>query len=264
MTAGLPTRPAVAVHAEAGRFAYDTMTLVGPGTWEAARAAVDCALTAADLVLGGRARGVRAVPAARPPRDPGRLRRLVLPQQRRGRGRGAASRRARAGGGHRHRRAPGQRHGRDLLRPRRTCSTARSTSTPLPGGSRTSWATPTRPAPATARVHPQPAAARGDRRRPLAGGDRRPGRLGGRRGLLGAWSSPSASTPRPTTPRARSSSPADGYRAAGVGPRREPACPPSSSRRAATTCRPSAAWSRRTWTDTQGQPPASPAATPRP
>ena len=29
------------------------MTLVGPGTWEAARAAVDCALTAVDLVLAG-------------------------------------------------------------------------------------------------------------------------------------------------------------------------------------------------------------------
>jgi acetoin utilization deacetylase AcuC-like enzyme len=53
MTAGLPTRTAKAIHAEAGRFAYDTMTLVGPGTWPAARAAVDCALTAADLVTGG-------------------------------------------------------------------------------------------------------------------------------------------------------------------------------------------------------------------
>jgi acetoin utilization deacetylase AcuC-like enzyme len=53
MTAGLPTRPAVAVHAEAGSYAYDTMTLIGPGTWEAARAAVDCAVTAADLVLAG-------------------------------------------------------------------------------------------------------------------------------------------------------------------------------------------------------------------
>ncbi|HET9423488.1 MAG TPA: hypothetical protein VFO49_20290, partial [Nocardioides sp.] len=53
MTAGIPTRPAVAVHAEAGTFAYDTMTLVGPGTWEAARAAVDCAVTAAALVLAG-------------------------------------------------------------------------------------------------------------------------------------------------------------------------------------------------------------------
>jgi acetoin utilization deacetylase AcuC-like enzyme len=53
MTAGIPTRPAVAVHAEAGRFAYDTMTLIGPGTWEAARAAVDCAVTAAALIQAG-------------------------------------------------------------------------------------------------------------------------------------------------------------------------------------------------------------------
>ncbi len=53
MTAGLPTRPAVSVHADAGRFAYDTMTLIGPGTWTAARAAADCALTAVDLVVGG-------------------------------------------------------------------------------------------------------------------------------------------------------------------------------------------------------------------
>ncbi len=53
MTGGLPARPAMAVHADAGRFAYDTMSLVGPGTWDAARAAVDCALTAADLVAGG-------------------------------------------------------------------------------------------------------------------------------------------------------------------------------------------------------------------
>jgi acetoin utilization deacetylase AcuC-like enzyme len=42
-----------ATWARAGWFAYDTMTLVGPGTWEAARAAVDCALTAVDLVAGG-------------------------------------------------------------------------------------------------------------------------------------------------------------------------------------------------------------------
>ncbi|MET0840380.1 MAG: histone deacetylase family protein [Marmoricola sp.] len=53
MTGGLPARPAAAVHADAGRFAYDTMTLVGPGTWDAARAAVDCALTAAELVVAG-------------------------------------------------------------------------------------------------------------------------------------------------------------------------------------------------------------------
>jgi acetoin utilization deacetylase AcuC-like enzyme len=53
MTGGLPARPAAAVHADAGRFCYDTMTLVGPGTWQAARAAVDCALTAVDLVAAG-------------------------------------------------------------------------------------------------------------------------------------------------------------------------------------------------------------------
>ncbi len=47
-----PAVPA-AVSARAGRFAYDTMTLIGPGTWEAARGATDAALTAADLVLAG-------------------------------------------------------------------------------------------------------------------------------------------------------------------------------------------------------------------
>jgi acetoin utilization deacetylase AcuC-like enzyme len=50
MTQGMPPTRAVATHGRAGQFGYDTMTLVGPGTWEAARAAVDCALTAADLV----------------------------------------------------------------------------------------------------------------------------------------------------------------------------------------------------------------------
>jgi acetoin utilization deacetylase AcuC-like enzyme len=48
-----PRRPPAAVWAKPGWFAYDTMTLVGPGTWEAARAAADCALTAVDLVLAG-------------------------------------------------------------------------------------------------------------------------------------------------------------------------------------------------------------------
>jgi acetoin utilization deacetylase AcuC-like enzyme len=50
---GLPVREPVAVHARAGRWCYDTMTLVGPGTWEAARASVDAALTAVDLVASG-------------------------------------------------------------------------------------------------------------------------------------------------------------------------------------------------------------------
>ena len=62
-----PTRPAavpVAASARAGRFAYDTMSAIGPGSWNAIRGAVDCALTAADLALA-------AAPAAyaccRPP-----------------------------------------------------------------------------------------------------------------------------------------------------------------------------------------------------
>jgi len=54
----------VAVWARPGYFAYDTMTLIGPGTWEAARAAVDAALTAADLVREGAAAAYACV---RPP-----------------------------------------------------------------------------------------------------------------------------------------------------------------------------------------------------
>lgn len=50
---GLPLQSPAAVHGRVGRFCYDTMTLVGPGTWEAARAAADAALTAADLVGAG-------------------------------------------------------------------------------------------------------------------------------------------------------------------------------------------------------------------
>src|SRR3954452_8204878 len=53
MSGGLPVRAASAVHADAGRFGYDTMTLVGPGTWTAARAAADCARTAAELLGPG-------------------------------------------------------------------------------------------------------------------------------------------------------------------------------------------------------------------
>lgn len=46
-------REPTAVSARTGFYCYDTMTAIGPGTWEAIRAAADCALTAADLVLGG-------------------------------------------------------------------------------------------------------------------------------------------------------------------------------------------------------------------
>jgi acetoin utilization deacetylase AcuC-like enzyme len=50
---GSPLVEPTAVWARPGFFAYDTMTLIGEGTWEAARAAVDVALTAADLVREG-------------------------------------------------------------------------------------------------------------------------------------------------------------------------------------------------------------------
>ena len=53
LLAGLPLRSPAATHGRAGRFCYDTMTLVGPGSWEAMRAAADSALTAADLVASG-------------------------------------------------------------------------------------------------------------------------------------------------------------------------------------------------------------------
>ncbi len=46
-----PTR----IEGRAGHWALDTSTYILPGTYEAARAAVDVALTAADLVLGGEA-----------------------------------------------------------------------------------------------------------------------------------------------------------------------------------------------------------------
>ena len=50
---GIPAFEPTAASARAGAWAYDTMTLIGPGTWPAARAAADVALTAADLVRGG-------------------------------------------------------------------------------------------------------------------------------------------------------------------------------------------------------------------
>jgi acetoin utilization deacetylase AcuC-like enzyme len=64
MLDGIPGRLPVAVHARAGRYCYDTMTMVGPGTWAAARAAVDCALSAVDAVMAGDA---SAYALCRPP-----------------------------------------------------------------------------------------------------------------------------------------------------------------------------------------------------
>ncbi|HKE63928.1 MAG TPA: histone deacetylase family protein [Micromonosporaceae bacterium] len=53
MLDGLPAREPYATHGRAGLYMYDTMTLVGEGTWRAARAAVDAAQTAGELVAGG-------------------------------------------------------------------------------------------------------------------------------------------------------------------------------------------------------------------
>ncbi|MFO7548029.1 MAG: histone deacetylase family protein [Acidimicrobiia bacterium] len=53
MFAGHEPRLPASIGALTGLYAMDTMTLVGPGTWEAARAAVWCAVTAADLVPDG-------------------------------------------------------------------------------------------------------------------------------------------------------------------------------------------------------------------
>jgi acetoin utilization deacetylase AcuC-like enzyme len=44
--------PAAAIAARGGHYAYDTMTLIGPDTWRGARAAIDTAIGAADLVAG--------------------------------------------------------------------------------------------------------------------------------------------------------------------------------------------------------------------
>ncbi len=65
LAGGLPVRAPAAVHAETGLYCYDTMTLMGPGSWEAIRAAADAALTAAELVAGGDTRLAYAL--CRPP-----------------------------------------------------------------------------------------------------------------------------------------------------------------------------------------------------
>lgn len=64
VTSGRPVRQPTAIRAVAGLYAMDTMTLIGPGTYVAARAAVDGALTACDLVLAG---SRAAYAAVRPP-----------------------------------------------------------------------------------------------------------------------------------------------------------------------------------------------------
>jgi acetoin utilization deacetylase AcuC-like enzyme len=65
LTSGRPVPEPGAAWARSGRFAMDTMTLISPGTYDAARGAVDVALTACDLVTDGGHRAAYA--ATRPP-----------------------------------------------------------------------------------------------------------------------------------------------------------------------------------------------------
>jgi acetoin utilization deacetylase AcuC-like enzyme len=64
LTSGRRAAVPTAAWARPGYFAYDTMTLVGPGTWGAIRGAVDAALTAVDLVVE---RELCAYACCRPP-----------------------------------------------------------------------------------------------------------------------------------------------------------------------------------------------------
>ena len=71
MLGGLPVRRPTAAHARAGQYCYDTMTLIGPGTWDAVEAAAGAALTAVDLVataawVDGRRRSGRSRSTAAP------------------------------------------------------------------------------------------------------------------------------------------------------------------------------------------------------
>jgi acetoin utilization deacetylase AcuC-like enzyme len=61
---GQAVHTASSITARAGQFGYDTLTAIGPGTWEAARGAVDAAVTAAELVAEGAA---AAYACTRPP-----------------------------------------------------------------------------------------------------------------------------------------------------------------------------------------------------
>ena len=108
-------RMPASIAARAGRFAYDTMTLIGPGTWEAARAAVDASLTAADLVLAGERAAYACV---RPPghHAGAQLRGLLLPQQLRARRRPGSAGAEWPGRRDRRRCPPRQRDAGDLLR----------------------------------------------------------------------------------------------------------------------------------------------------
>src|SRR3954447_24992365 len=180
MSQGMPVTRAAATHGRAGQFGYDTMTLVGPGTWEAARAAVDCALTAVDLVTTrSTSSAVAAYALCRPPGHHVTrqgyggscyLNNAAVAAQALRRRRPRPRRRGRP------RRPPRQRHPGDLLGARR-CDLRVPARRP---GRRVVPAL-LRPLRRDRRgrrhrPHPQPPASRGHPRRAVAGGGARAGR----------------------------------------------------------------------------------------
>ena len=107
-----------AVPARTGFYCFDTTTALGRGTRRAARAAVDCALTAADLAACRRAGGVRVLPSTRAPRDAHGVRWILLPEQRRSRRAAPTNARRACVMRRRRRRASGERNAAGLLRGR--------------------------------------------------------------------------------------------------------------------------------------------------
>ncbi len=79
MTQRVPT----GISGKLGYYAMAAETSISAGSWEAACAAADVALTAADLLHRGATLGVRTMPPSRPSCSAGSVRRLLLFEQRR-------------------------------------------------------------------------------------------------------------------------------------------------------------------------------------
>ena len=90
LTAGLEPAVPAATWARTGAFCFDTMTLIGPGTWQAVARRSRRGAHRGRPRRGRCSRRVRLLPPARAPRHAERLRRLLLPQQRGDRGRAPA------------------------------------------------------------------------------------------------------------------------------------------------------------------------------
>ena len=113
---GTPWTEPTSVLAEMGRYSNDVDPILA-GTWPAALAAASCAAAAASTVADG-SPGVRPHPPSGPPCRAGDLRRVLLPEQHRGRRRRPGGD-GPAGGGPRRRHPPRQRHPDRVLGPSR-------------------------------------------------------------------------------------------------------------------------------------------------